>query len=45
MPVGLGELRAYGHRELTKTARRKSQVFQSIDIACVILYLCVELSD
>jgi len=34
-----------GCRELTKTARGKSQVLQSIDIACVILYLCVELSD
>jgi hypothetical protein len=24
MPVSLGELRAYGHRELTKTARRSA---------------------
>ncbi len=29
-------------RELAKTFRRKAQVFQLIDIVCVILYLCVK---
>jgi hypothetical protein len=45
MPVSGCQIRPDGCREITKMARRKSQVFQSIDIACVILYFCLELSN
>src|SRR5713226_6895104 len=45
MPVGVGQMRPDCGREIAKAFRCKSQVFQLIDIACVILYLCVELSN
>jgi hypothetical protein len=37
MPVGVGQMRPDCDREIAKTFRRKSQVFQLVDIACVIL--------
>jgi len=42
MPVGGCPMRPDCGRELAKTFRRKAQVFQLIDIVCVILYLCVK---
>ena len=44
MPVGVGQMRSDCSRETAKAFHRKSQVFQLINIACVILYLSVELS-
>jgi hypothetical protein len=45
LPVGCCQMRPDGCRDITKAFRRKSQVFQSISIACVILYFCVELGN
>src|SRR5260370_28903401 len=45
MPVGCCQMRPDCGRELAKTFRSESQVFQVIGIACVILYLGVELGN
>jgi uncharacterized membrane protein YczE len=45
MPVGVGQARADCGRKIAKVFCRNSQVFQLIDIACVILSLCVEIRD
>jgi hypothetical protein len=45
MPVSSCQIRPDCRRKIAQAFRRKSQVFQLIDIACVILYLCVEFSN
>ena len=45
MPVRICNVWTDSSRELTQTSRRKSQVFQLIYIACVILYLDINLGN
>jgi hypothetical protein len=45
MPVGVGQMRPDCGRKIAKAFRRKSQMFQLIGVASIILYLGVELSN